>query len=60
MYTGINKQRRNKMLYTLKITYRFFVLQRKTKRYTLDKDSVEFNKVGVQKLNELVERLSRI
>ena len=48
------------MLYTLKITYRFFVLQRKTKRYTLDKDSVEFNKVGVQTLNELVERLSRI
>lgn len=48
------------MLDTLKITYRFFVLQRKSKRYTLDKNSVEFNTVGVQKLNELVNRLSRI
>ena len=48
------------MLYTLKITYRFFVLQRKSKRYTLDKDSVEFNTVGVQTLNELVNKLSRM
>ena len=48
------------MLDTLKITYRFFVLQRKTKRYTLDNNSVEFNTVGVQTLNELVNRLSRL
>ena len=48
------------MLDTLKITYRFFVLQRKSKRYSLDKNKVEFNTVGVQKLNELVNRLSRI
>ena len=48
------------MLDTLKITYRFFVLQRKSKRYNLDKNQVEFNTVGVQKLNELVNRLSRI
>ena len=48
------------MLDTLKITYRFFVLQRKSKRYTLDKNSVEFNTVGVQKLNELVDKLSRV
>ena len=48
------------MLDTLKITYRFFVLQRKSKRYSLDKNQVEFNTVGVQKLNELVNRLSRI
>ena len=48
------------MLDTLKITYRFFVLQRKSKIYTLDKNSVEFNTVGVQKLNELVDKLSRV
>ena len=48
------------MLDTLKITYRFFVLQRKSKRYTLVKNSVEFNTVGVQKLNELVDKLSRV
>ena len=48
------------MLDTLKITYRFFVLQRKSKRYTLDKNSVEFNTVGVHTLNELVNKLSRM
>ena len=48
------------MLDTLKITYRFFVLQRKSKRYSLDKKQFEFNTVGVQKLNELVDKLSRV
>ena len=48
------------MLDKLKITYRFFVLQRKSKRYNLDKNQVEFNAEGLQKLNQMVDKLSRV
>ena len=46
------------MLSALKITYKFFVLQRKIQKNIID--NVRFQPEGVQALNDMIERLSKI
>ncbi len=48
------------MIKILKITYRFFILQLKIRKYTLKNDDISFEIEGVEALNELIERSSRL
>tara|TARA_R100001594_G_scaffold56800_1_gene90712 strand:+ start:1800 stop:1946 length:147 start_codon:yes stop_codon:yes gene_type:complete len=48
------------MIKILKITYRFFILQLKIRKNTLENNDIAFDMDGVVALNELIDRSSRL